>query len=62
MNYEDWLKTLPGDLTGDPLWRVPDQRAVYLREDPSEYHTESRIIPLFEASDVLKPRQEVPFS
>jgi hypothetical protein len=37
-------------------------RAVYLREDPSEYRTESPSIPLFEASDAQKPRQKVPFS
>jgi four helix bundle protein len=44
------------------LTMIPDQRAVYLREDPSEYRSELPMIPLSEASDELKPSEEGPFS
>ena len=41
---------------------IPDQRAAYLHEEPAECRTELPVIPLFGASDALKPREEIPSS
>jgi four helix bundle protein len=44
------------------LTMIPDQRAVYLREDPSEYHAEPPNIPHSGTSEAFNPLEEVPFS
>ena len=44
------------------LTMIPDQRAVYLREDPSEYHAEPPNIPHSGISEAFNPLEEVPFS
>ena len=33
MNYEDWIKTVPSEITGDPLWRVEAYRLALLASD-----------------------------
>ena len=33
MNYEDWIKAVPSDTTGDPLWRVEAYRLALLASD-----------------------------
>ena len=44
------------------LTMIPDQRAVYLREDPSEYHVEPPSIPHSGTSEAFNAHEEVPFS
>jgi four helix bundle protein len=46
------------------LTMIPDQRAVYLHEEPAEYHAEPPNIPQSEASEAVNPHphEEVPFS
>ena len=33
MNYEDWIKAVPSDTTGDPLWRVEAYRLALFASD-----------------------------
>lgn len=33
MNYEDWMKSVPASITGDPLWRVEAYRLALFAAD-----------------------------
>jgi four helix bundle protein len=43
------------------LTMIPDQRAVYLREESAEYHAEPPSIPHSGTSEAFNPLEEVPF-
>ena len=51
MKYEDWMETLPQEITGDPIWRLEVYRlALYLAdlgwEDICELRADERFISL----------------
>ena len=33
MNYENWLKSVPGEIAGDPLWKVEAYRLALFAAD-----------------------------